>query len=66
MGMHINAQLQKDWNELGPKSFTYEVLEEKETDEVTDMRWELKQIIKPWLERLKPYGDQGYNKEKFD
>jgi hypothetical protein len=66
MGMHINAQLQKDWNELGPEAFAYEVLEEKETDEVTDMRWELKQIIKPWLEKLKPYGDRGYNKEKND
>ncbi|MEN6459921.1 MAG: GIY-YIG nuclease family protein [Syntrophomonas sp.] len=62
MGMHANSQLQKDWKELGPEAFTYEVLEEKETDEVTDMRWELKQIIKPWLEKLQPYGDRGYNK----
>lgn len=42
--------------------FTYEVLEEKEADEVTDMRWELKQMEKLWLEKLQPYGDRGYNK----
>lgn len=62
MGRHANAQLQKDWKELGEKAFSYEVLEEKETDEVTDMRWELKQMEKPWLEKLQPYGDRGYNK----
>ncbi|ODA40608.1 GIY-YIG nuclease family protein [Desulfosporosinus sp. BG] len=62
MGTHANSQLQKDWKELGPELFTYVVLEEKETGEVTDMRWELKQIVKPWLEKLQPYGDRGYNK----
>lgn len=62
MGRYANFQLQKDWSELGEEAFTYEVLEEKETDEVTDMRWELKQMEKPWLEKLQPYGDRGYNK----
>lgn len=62
MGMHINAQLQKDWKKLGPEAFTYEVLEEKKTDDVTDVRWELKQMEKQWLVKLQPYGDRGYNK----
>jgi len=66
MGRHINSQLQKDWTELGPEAFTYEVLEEKETDDVTDMRWELKQMEKPWLVKLQPYGDRGYNKPPRD
>jgi hypothetical protein len=66
MGRFANLQLQKDWNELGPDDFTYEVLEEKVTDDVTDMRWELKQMLKPWLEKLQPYGDQGYNKPLKD
>ncbi len=61
-GGHVNSQLQRDWNELGPEFFKYQVLEEKETGEVTDMRWELKQMEKPWLEKLQPYGDRGYNK----
>lgn len=62
MGMHVNAQLQKDWKELGSGSFTYEVLQEKEADKVTDKRWELKQLEKEWLEKLQPFGAKGYNK----
>lgn len=62
MGRFANFQLQHDWKELGPDAFAYEVLEQKEADEVTDMRWELKQMEKPWLEKLQPYGDRGYNK----
>jgi len=62
MGRFANAQLQKDWKEFGSSAFTYEILEQKETDKVSDIRWEVKQIIKPWLEKLQPYGDKGYNK----
>lgn len=62
MGMHINSQLQKDWTEQGPEAFSYKVLEEKATDKVTDVRWEVKQMEKSWLEKLQPYGDRGYNK----
>lgn len=63
MGRHANSQLQKDWKELGAEAFTYEVLEEKEADEVLDKRWELKQMEKSWLEKLQPYGDRGYNRK---
>ncbi|MCY9664605.1 GIY-YIG nuclease family protein [Paenibacillus alginolyticus] len=62
MGRFANAQLQKDWKELGAETFTYEVLEEKEADGVTDVRWELKQLEKRWVEKLQPYGDRGYNR----
>ncbi|MGE5396758.1 MAG: GIY-YIG nuclease family protein [Chitinophagales bacterium] len=66
MGKHMNSQLQKDWNDLGSEAFTYEVLEEKDASEVNDRRWELKQMEKPWLEKLQPYGDKGYNKPPRD
>ncbi|KZE80768.1 LuxR family transcriptional regulator [Paenibacillus elgii] len=62
MGRFANLELQKDWKELGSEAFTYEVLEEQKTDDVTDMKWELKMMEKPWLEKLQPYGDRGYNK----
>jgi hypothetical protein len=62
MGRHPNSQLQKDWNELGPEAFTYEILEKKEADEVSDVRWELKKMKNKWLEKLQPYEDRGYNK----
>jgi len=62
MGRFANAQLQKDWKELGSDMFAYEVLEEKKADDVADVRWELKQMEKRWLEKLQPYGDRGYHK----
>lgn len=66
MGMFANFQLQKDWKELGAGVFTYEVLEKKDASEVNDRRWELKQMKKPWLEKMQPYGDRGYNKPSND
>jgi hypothetical protein len=60
-GRFANSQLQKDWKALGAEAFTFEVLEEKETDDVTDIKWELKQMEKLWLEDLLPYGEKGYN-----
>ncbi|TJY42934.1 GIY-YIG nuclease family protein [Cohnella pontilimi] len=62
MGRFVNAELQKDWKDMGADVFVYEVLEQKAVDEVTDMRWELKKILKPWFAKLQPYGDKGYNK----
>lgn len=62
MGRFANLQLQKDWNEIGAQAFTYEVLEQKETDEIADIPWALKQMEKPWLEKFQPYGEKGYNK----
>ncbi|HEX2925577.1 MAG TPA: GIY-YIG nuclease family protein [Ruminiclostridium sp.] len=60
-GTYPMLGLQKEWKEFGQEAFTYEVLEQKETEDITDMKWELKQIIKPWLEKLQPYGEKGYN-----
>ena len=62
MGRHPNSELQKDWNAFGPDAFTYEVLEQKETDEVNDVHWELKKMKNKWLDKLQPYGERGYNK----
>lgn len=62
MGRFANLQLQKDWKEVGAEVFTFEVLEQKEADDVADIRWALKQMEKPWLEKLQPYGDKGYNR----
>lgn len=64
IGRFVNAELQRDWEEFGAEAFAYEELERKEADEVTDMRWELKQMLKPWLVKLQPYGDRGYLKPK--
>jgi hypothetical protein len=62
MGRFMNLELQKDWKTSGAEAFTFEVLEQKEADEVADVRWELKLLEKKWLEKLQPYGDKGYNR----
>jgi hypothetical protein len=62
MGRFANAELQKDWKELGAGAFSYEVLEQKESEDVTDVRWELKLLKKKWFEKLQPFDDKGYNK----
>ncbi len=41
--MHVNAALQKDWNELGEGHFSFEILEEKE---VTDKYIEYAEMLK--------------------
>ncbi|MBB6638390.1 GIY-YIG nuclease family protein [Cohnella thailandensis] len=64
MGRFANAELQRDWKEQGKEAFDYEVLEEKDTSDIADVRWETKQMEKRWLEKLQPYGDAGYNKPK--
>jgi hypothetical protein len=66
MGMHANFQLQRDWKELGAEAFSYEVLEEKDTVDITDVRWEMKQLERLWLEKLQPFEDRGYNKPPKD
>ncbi len=64
MGQHPNAELQRDWRAFGPGAFSYEVLEEKPTDDMTDVRWACSQMEKTWCETLKPYGERGYNRMK--
>lgn len=66
LGSFPNKELQKEWNEFGEKAFSIEVLEvlKKEKDEFFDAKDALEELEKKWLDKLKPYGDQGYNKRK--
>jgi hypothetical protein len=58
-----NKQLQKDWKEFGEEAFIYEVLEElKESmGEDKDTGQELAAMEAKWIEKLQPFGEQGYN-----
>ncbi|MDF2557244.1 MAG: LuxR family transcriptional regulator [Bacillales bacterium] len=64
MKQHANSELQKDWISFGEAVFEYTVLEEKDTTDLYDVRWETKQLLKVWLDKLQPYGEKGYNKLK--
>lgn len=57
-----NTPLQEDWNQFGAENFSFEILWEKDTEKVTNMKQELKKLQREWQERLQPYGDIGYNK----
>jgi predicted alpha/beta hydrolase family esterase len=64
MGSHPNRELQKDWNEFVEEDFTFEVLEAIEPREGLDYEKELKSLEILWLEKLQPFGKQGYNIRK--
>lgn len=62
-GVHRHPELQADWNRYGADSFSFEVLDVLPPTEVPreDPREELRVLEALWLERLKPYGEAGYN-----
>ncbi|WP_241758718.1 GIY-YIG nuclease family protein [Pyxidicoccus parkwayensis] len=62
-GMDRIPGLLADWKLHGPANFTFEVLDVLEPPEEpgVDLKEELKVLEALWLDRLKPYGDAGYN-----
>lgn len=60
---HPNQELQKDWNELGPDQFHFEILEtiEIKYDPNFNLKDELTLLEEIWLEKLQPFGERGYN-----
>jgi len=65
-GKHESAALQKDWNELGPEAFIFEVLDELKpaAGELDVKPAELKALEEMWIEKLQPFDDKGYNLRK--
>ncbi|QRN95211.1 GIY-YIG nuclease family protein [Archangium violaceum] len=62
-GMSRNLELQEDWRRHGPDSFTFEQLDVLKPPEEpgADPKEELRVLESLWLERLRPYGEAGYN-----
>jgi len=67
VGSHQNRSLQRDWNELGSTRFEFEILDQMEpTGEASfDYRRELTFMEQMWLEKLKPFGERGYNEKQL-
>ena len=64
IGSHTNKALQKDWDELGPEQFTFDILEEvkqRPDDPSFNLKDELSLLEMIWLEKLQPFGERGYN-----
>lgn len=63
-GTHSNKTLQDEWNQYGQDAFVFEILESFEEDEnPKNVTKELKKLEKKWIEKLQPFGEQGYNKK---
>ena len=63
IGSHTNKALQKEWNELGPNQFLFEILEEvqRKDDSNFNLKDELTLLEMIWLEKLQPFDERGYN-----
>jgi hypothetical protein len=63
IGRHRNEMLQKEWNEFGPDKFVFAILEVVKVKEDSDFNLidELTLLEQIWLEKLQPFGSQGYN-----
>lgn len=66
-GAHPNKSLQSDWINLGAASFEFEILEElvPPDDPRFDQKKELEFMEKLWLEKLQPFGENGYNEPRL-
>lgn len=60
---HPNKELQKDWNELGPGQFTFDILEVVQVQDHPNfnLKDELTLLEQIWFEKLQPVGERGYN-----
>jgi len=63
IGSHPNKALQKDWDELGPDSFIFEIVEEvkRKDDPNFNLKDELTLLEMIWLEKLQPFEEHAYN-----
>ena len=63
IGSHTNKALQKDWDELGPDKFIFEILEVVKVQDSPNfnLKDELTLLEQIWLEELQPVGERGYN-----
>ena len=63
-GTGANKELLADYKKLGPDKFTFEVLDELEPKEDPgyDYTEDLQALEDLWLDKLRPFGDKGYNK----
>jgi hypothetical protein len=66
IGKHANEELQRDWNALGPDAFAFEVLETVPVREeaAPDYSEDLAILEQIWLDKLAPFGEGGYNRDK--
>lgn len=57
-------ELQSDWNLHGEQAFAFEVLEKVDRSKLEgrDIKQVVEELEAKWLEKLQPYGENGYNR----
>jgi hypothetical protein len=65
IGRHRNEALQQDWDKFGERKFVFEVIEvvKVKDDPNFNVSDELSLLEQIWLEKLRPFGDKGYNRD---
>ena len=65
-GLHVNKEMQKDFNDIGEENFSFDIVDQlKQKEDVNyDYTEELKILEEMWLEKLQPYNEKGYNTKK--
>jgi hypothetical protein len=53
-GAYHDTEFQRDWDEMGASAFAYSVLWHKKTDDVLNMRAELKDLKAEWIKKVHP------------
>lgn len=66
-GGHPTKELQKDWDELGPDYFSFEIIDEIKPNDDPNYKYrdDLETLEELWLDRLQPYEEKGYHKRKI-
>jgi hypothetical protein len=64
--MHVNKELQNDFNSAGEGKFVFEILDrlQPKEDPLHDYGNDLRTLGDIWLEKLQPFGAKGYHKKK--
>lgn len=63
LGVHRNAELQRDWRALGEHGFVFEVVDTLPPKDTPgyDPGDDLQVLEQLWLEKLTPFDPRGYN-----
>jgi hypothetical protein len=66
-GSHPNTNLQNDFIKFGADKFAFKIIDylEPKEDAKNDYAEDLKMLEEMWIEKLQPFGDKGYNKQKI-
>lgn len=64
--LHMNKELQNDFNDMGEEKFSFEIIDRLLPKEKPDYDGDLQALEEMWLEKLQPFGTNGYHKKKHD